>query len=55
MKSNNYTVTAFDELCFDDVKVFTGTLNECIEYVKGDTDNTDYCIVAPDGFTAIEW
>ena len=47
-----YTVEMFDEMVFDTVVVFKGTLTECREYVTDAEE--DLCIVAPDGFTTIE-
>ena len=47
-----YTVEMFDEMVFDAVVVFKGTLSECREYVANAEENL--CIVAPDGFTTIE-
>ena len=47
-----YTVEMFDEMVFDAVVVFRGTLSECREYVANAEENL--CIVAPDGFTTIE-
>lgn len=45
-----YTVWTYDEMVMDDMKVFEGTLNDCLEYIDGDDD----CyIIAPDGYTTI--
>lgn len=45
-----YTVWTFDEMVMDDMKVFEGTLNDCLKYIDGDDD----CyIIAPDGYTMI--
>ena len=49
-KKMMYTVWAFDEMVFDDVVLFTGTLAQCKEF-KG-TDDELY-VVAPDGFTVV--
>lgn len=45
-----YTVWAFDEMVFDDVVLFTGTLADCKAY-KGTND--ELYVVAPDGFTVV--
>ena len=45
-----YTVWTFDELAFDDVVIFTGTLAQCKEFKE--TDDELY-VVAPDGFTVV--
>jgi hypothetical protein len=43
-----FTVWTADEMMNDDVMVFEGTLEECENYVDGDTE---LYIVEPDGFT----
>ena len=43
-----YTVWTYDDAACCDVRVFDGTLAECITYVNGDEE---FYIVEPDGFT----
>lgn len=48
-----YTVYMTDDLCCDEVSVFEGTLEECLDYI-GDNEDDDLYIVEPDGFTVYE-
>ena len=43
-----FTVWTYDEAVCDDVQVFEGTLEECVDYVDGDEE---FYIVEPDGYT----
>ena len=48
-----FTVWMTDDLCCDDVMVFSGTLDECRAYAADDEFDEMY-IVEPDGFTVWE-
>jgi len=48
-----YTVWMTDELCCDEVCVFSGTLAECLEYTADDEFDEMY-IVEPDEITVYE-
>ena len=48
-----YTIHFFDEFVFDDVVLFEGTLDECLDFVAEDEDGELY-ITEPDGFTVYE-
>ena len=47
-----FTVDAYDDMTCDYITVFSGTLEQCREYVA---DNNDMVITAADGFTTVEW
>lgn len=47
-----FTVWTTDYAVCDDVMVFEGTLEECLEYVGEDTE--EFYVVEPDGFTVVE-
>lgn len=47
-----YMVEMFDEIVFDAVVVFKGTLSECREYMANAEE--EMAIIAPDGFTIIK-
>lgn len=46
-----YSVWTYDDASCDDVRVFTGSLDACRDYVDGDPD---FYIVAPDGFSVVD-
>lgn len=47
-----FTVWTYDDATCCDVRVFEGTLDQCVTYVDVDTD--EFYIVEPDGFTVYE-
>ena len=50
-KKKMFTVWCEDGMMADEMMVFEGTFEECVEYIDGDTD---LYIVAPDGFTVVD-
>ena len=48
-----YTVWMADDLCCDEICVFSGTLAECLEYIADDEFDEMY-ITEPDGITVYE-